>query len=62
MVAKDFGIAKDRFVVWRYCVCLPLANLYSQESLKTLLTDALSKTDVVVTSGGVSMGEKVWRF
>lgn len=44
------------------CVCLPLANLYSQESLKTLLTDALSKTDVVVTSGGVSMGEKVWRF
>ena len=32
---------------------------HSHESLKTLLTDALSKTDVIVTSGGVSMGEKV---
>ena len=35
------------------------ASKHSHESLKTLLADALSKTDVVVTSGGVSMGEKV---
>ena len=40
-------------------VCMHCNNLCSHESLKTLLTDALSKTDVLVTSGGVSMGEKV---
>jgi len=34
-------------------------KLCSRESLKELLTIALSRSDVIVTSGGVSMGEKV---
>ena len=33
--------------------------LCSHDSLKALLTAALCETDVIVTSGGVSMGEKV---
>ena len=36
-----------------------ILDLPSHESLKTSLVDALSKTDIVVTTGGVSMGEKV---
>ena len=32
---------------------------HSRESLVEKLTEALSTADVVVTSGGVSMGEKV---
>ena len=31
----------------------------SRDSLKMLLTKGLNEADVVVTSGGVSMGEKV---
>lgn len=37
-------------------------DLYSYETLKTIITNALSKTDVIITSGGVSMGEKVCKI
>ncbi len=41
------------------CIITILLLIYSRESLVEKLTEALSTADVVVTSGGVSMGEKV---
>ena len=43
-----------------YCVC-PLSYIiyYSQTSLVDCLTKAFDKVDILITSGGVSMGEKV---
>lgn len=41
----------------RFDVGSPL--VYSRESLKSLLSKGLDEADVIITSGGVSMGEKV---
>lgn len=35
------------------------ASYYRVEALLTKLTESLRKCDVIVTSGGVSMGDKV---
>ena len=40
------------YIIWFYFLRT------SPDSLQKLLKDAVSKADVVITSGGVSMGEK----
>lgn len=33
---------------------------YSPDDLLNALNEGISRADVIITSGGVSMGEKVW--
>ena len=55
----DFGIAKDRYAGFLPCPyhALPKLDLDRPGSLEEHLRSALCNADVIVTSGGVSMGE-----
>lgn len=41
---------------------LPLLSLFSRTELMNKIELALERSDVLITSGGVSMGEKVYSF
>ena len=57
---KTWELLKTGKYVCLHFFCLFSAMiLCSYEFLKESLTSALSQSDIVVTSGGVSMGEKV---
>ncbi len=42
------------------CVCVCLSLPHSPDDLLNALNEGISRADVIITSGGVSMGEKVW--
>lgn len=44
---------------WLKCVCVCLSLPHSPDDLLNALNEGISRADVIITSGGVSMGEKV---
>jgi gephyrin len=56
--ALDMGIASDKYVFTPPSTQLSLANTSCRAgALETMIRDALRKADVLITTGGVSMGE-----